>query len=408
MQALAPSLGGEVWVPVDCSRPGVAASSCWVYDPEVWHDGFLRCVVLEGCALPVGLAGVTLRRDGTTVQLTAAATVLLPAQLMLAASLDARGNGLRTTGAGLYAVTWSQCTETKSRRPVLVVVDRIETARQTAKVSEVDLTISQPDLFDPCEVVRTEQELLPVFFAAGRRPDGVEVPEEPGPWLCARGASRWAEEEEKRSGQRRKRKWQARGATSRVLPDTARTREAARAWHDRRRPDVELPDGGDGGGGSTNEGEEGLFFLPLIGAAEVENSWVVVEVENVRELEQLGELPTREYNERLRACAHKVVTLSELGKVRELESGLTLSTPSSGIVACWCSRAVSTQVHSVALDGRKFWELCDLFGTLSIGHSRVEVPSTGVSVSLVLSLSHSTDTACGCLIFAQVPRCTRA
>ena len=36
------------------------------------------------------------------------------------------------------------------------------------------------------------------------------------------------------------------------------------------------------------------------------------------------------------------------------------------------------------------------------------VPSTGVSVSLVLSLSHSTDTACGCLIFAQVPRCTRA
>ena len=34
----------------------------------------------------------------------------------------------------------------------------------------------------------------------------------------------------------------------------------------------------------------------------------------------------------MRACAHKVVTLSELGKVRELESGLTLSTPSSGIV----------------------------------------------------------------------------
>lgn len=122
MQALAPSLGGEVWAPVGCSRPGVAASSCWVYDPAVWDDGFLRPVVLKDCALPSTVVGTVLQYNGQKVQLSAATTVLLPAQLMLAETLDGPGSlRVSTKGVGLYAVTWSMCTATKARRPVLVV-----------------------------------------------------------------------------------------------------------------------------------------------------------------------------------------------------------------------------------------------------------------------------------------------
>ena len=94
----------------------------------------------------------------------------------------------------------------------------------------------------------------------------------------------------------------------------------------------------------------------------------------------MGELSVVEYDERLRACARKIVQYDELGKLKELEHGLTLSTPSSGIVACWASRVENTRVYSAALDGRKFWELWDLCEALSIDFSRVEVPSTGVQV----------------------------
>ncbi len=378
MQALAPSLGGEIWRPVGCSRPGVAASSCWVYDPAIWSDGFLRCVVLQGCALPVALSGVELACGPHRVALTEATSVLLPAQLMLGASLQERGSGLRTTGVGLYAVTWSLCLATKSRRPVVVVIDRcdprsrvseVDHADSTlydARVSEVDLADST--LYDPALIERDETELLPVFFAAGNRPDGETIDVEEGPWLCARGASRWSEPNDRRSGQlRKKRKWQSRGGTTPMLPDTVGTRQAARAYVPS--PNIEIP-------AEFEDGSDGRFFLPIIGGEA--GSWAVVDVGMVTALEAMGELSVAEYNARLRAGAHNVVQYRELGKIKELESGLTLSTEGSGIVACWTSRTVNTQVHKAALNGRSFWDLWDLFERLSIGHTRVEVPSTGV------------------------------
>ena len=383
MQKLASSLGGEVWAPVGCARPGVASSSCWVYDPAVWQDGFLRAVVLKDCSLPSSLSGVELQlqteggRGGAkvTVKLTATTTVLMPAQLILPASLSQPGHGLRKTCAGLYAATWSLCTATKSRRPVLVVIDRFGIEWST--VSEVDLSIPQPGLFDPCPVERKEEELLPVFVAAGQRPDLVEVEQEPSAWLCARGATIWGDGGTGRSGKKRKAKqFQARGGTSRLLPDTSNSRLAARAYSPK--PDLTLEEVG------PVQADEGLFFLPLMGSSTSSTSWAVVEEGVVVELEAMGELGFEEYDRFLASRAMQIVQYDELGKLKELPHGLTLSTPDDGIVACWVSRAHNNRVHGGALDGRKFWGVGELCEKLSIGFSRVEVPSTGVQVLFIL------------------------
>eukprot|EP01043_Picozoa_sp_COSAG02_P099531 COSAG02_NODE_35643_length_465_cov_1.158470_1_plen_48_part_10 len=46
MQALAPSLGGEIWRPVGCSRPGVATSSRASSSPTMRADMLGRSMLL--------------------------------------------------------------------------------------------------------------------------------------------------------------------------------------------------------------------------------------------------------------------------------------------------------------------------------------------------------------------------
>ena len=91
-----------------------------------------------------------------------------------------------------------------------------------------------------------------------------------------------------------------------------------------------------------------------------------------------------EYDRFSASRAMQIVQYDELGKLKELPHGLTLSTPDDGIVACWVSRAHNNRVHGGALDGRKFWGVGELCEKLSIGFSRVEVPSTGVQVLFIL------------------------
>ena len=115
--------------------PAVQAAHCWVYDPAVWKDGYLRRVVLVGGVIPCAPAGLQLtraagppERSGDTVTLTAGATVLFPAQLLVA-SKGGTSKRERSGGAGLFAVTWARDVEVGALRPVVVVVEHLAAAR---------------------------------------------------------------------------------------------------------------------------------------------------------------------------------------------------------------------------------------------------------------------------------------